>query len=339
VNNLFLTAGEVAGDEWRAAHGSDEDNSEREMRQFVWCLPVLPSKLNQTSLEVNELASRIIDLPRGIVPTAAEWVTVGVDLGKFLVHWIAVAWSKGANGHVLDYGRAEVASDSFGVEQALMVTLRELKEMFTEGWPKGTADGQRVVPQQVWIDSGYMPQVVYGFCRESGLRFRPAIGRGAAQQHRQWYNRPTQTGSVVRAIGEGWHANWLPAEQLDLIEVDSDHWKTWVHQRLSTPGDKPGAMTFFHAQPQEHLSLAKHLTAEIKTEEFVAGKGVVVKWERVRRQNHWFDALYNACCAGHGCGVRLVDEKVPEQSPRAPIPENERISVDEFMRRYREPRW
>jgi len=75
-------------------------------------------------------------------------------------------------------------------------------------------------------------------------------------------------------------------------------------------------MTLFRAQPQEHLALAKHLTAESKTEEFVAGKGVVVKWERLRRQNHWFDALYNACAAGHGCGVRLVQEQVPQSPPR-----------------------
>ena len=52
-------------------------------------------------------------------------------------------------------------------------------------------------------------------------------------------------------------------------------------------------MTFFQAGPHEHLGLVKHLTAEHKIEEFVAGKGVVVKWERLRRQNHWFDALYN----------------------------------------------
>ena len=75
-------------------------------------------------------------------------------------------------------------------------------------------------------------------------------------------------------------------------------------------------MTLFRAQPQEHLSLAKHLTAEAKTEEFVQGKGVVVKWERLRRQNHWFDALYNACAAGHGCGVRLVEEQAPEPPPQ-----------------------
>ena len=64
----------------------------------------------------------------------------------------------------------------------------------------------------------------------------------------------------------------------------------------------------FHATPHEHLSLAKHLTAEVKTEEFVKDKGVVVKWEKRNKHNHWFDALYNACAAAHYCGVRLVAE-------------------------------
>ena len=80
-------------------------------------------------------------------------------------------------------------------------------------------------------------------------------------------------------------------------------------------------MTFFSALPQEHLALAKHLTAERKTEEFVAGKGVVTKWERLRRQNHWLDALYNACAAGNLCDVRLVDECRPKPEPRLSLRE------------------
>jgi hypothetical protein len=117
-------------------------------------------------------------------------------------------------------------------------------------------------------------------------------------------------GSVVKHLGEGFHANLLIAEQLMLVEIDADHWKSWVHARLSTPLSRPGAMTLFQAAPQEHLALAKHLTAETKTEQFVPGKGVVAKWERLRRQNHWFDALYNACAAGHACGTRLVEPDV-----------------------------
>jgi phage terminase large subunit GpA-like protein len=286
------------------------------MRQFVWCVPVAATRWAETSLEVTELAARMIPLPCGIVPSAASTLTAGVDLGKYLAHWIVVAWSEGATGHIVDYGRIEVASDDLGVEQATLVALRELRGMVGDGWPVGTAGGKPMIPRQVWIDAGYMTHVVYAFCRESGKRFHPAVGRGAAQQRHQWYNRPTHTGSVVKQIGEGYHANLLVSERVHLLEVDADHWKSWVHARLSTPLGKPGAMSLFQATPQEHLALARHLTAEAMTEEFIAGRGVVVRWDRVRRQNHWFDALYNACAAGHLCKVRLVG--APPRTASAP---------------------
>jgi phage terminase large subunit GpA-like protein len=317
-NNLFLTPGDLAADEWKAAHASDEENAERGMKQFVWCLPVIPAKLQQVTLEIHELASRVIPLPRGIVPATAKFLTAGIDLGKYLAHWALVAWSPNATGHVVDYGRIEIASDGLGVERAILIALKEFREQIMAGWPVATAQGQRQIPPQVWIDAGYETGTVYTFCQQTGERFRPAVGRGAAQQRHQWYNRPTQTGSIVKHIGEGYHMNWLPAEQLYLVEVDADHWKTWVHQRLSTPPGHPGAMSLFQAPPQDHLSLAKHLTAEVKMEEFVTGKGVVVKWERLRRQNHWLDALYNACAAGHAAGARLVEAAA--QSPKVVTP-------------------
>ncbi len=39
MNNLFLSAGDLAADEWCASAPPDEENAEKEMRQFVWCLP------------------------------------------------------------------------------------------------------------------------------------------------------------------------------------------------------------------------------------------------------------------------------------------------------------
>lgn len=332
ANNLFLTPGGLAADEWRANRSADLENSEREMRQFVWCLPTVRSKWEETSIKAHELASRIAPLARGIVPPTAEHLTAAMDRGKFLCHWVVVAWSKQAVGHIVDYGRLEVATDDLGVEQALLVAMREFKALVQEGWPKVGPDGDRVLPDQVWVDSGYMAPVVYAFCREAGERFRPAIGRGAAKQRKQWYNRPTRTGAIVKQIGENYHINRLPAEKLLLCEIDADYWKTWIHQRLSTPLGGPGAMTLFQASPQEHLAIAKHLTAEVKTEEFVAGKGVVVTWERLRRQNHWFDALYNASAAGHYCGVRLVPEK-----PRA-LPPAMRPTAEEWAAMCGRPR-
>ena len=72
-----------------------------------------------------------------------------------------------------------------------------------------------------------------------------------------------------------------------------------------------------------------------------AGKGNVTRWERLRKQNHWLDALYNACAAGHFCGVRLVDEVKPKPPPAPPPREEDRVS-EHWLDRYRlrnYPRW
>jgi hypothetical protein len=48
-------------------------------------------------------------------------------------------------------------------------------------------------------------------------------------------------------------------------------------------------------------------------------KGVVVEWERIRRTNHWLDALGYACAAANFTGVRLIDEAQPSDSSK-PLP-------------------
>jgi len=53
-------------------------------------------------------------------------------------------------------------------------------------------------------------------------------------------------------------------------------------------------MTLFQAPRELHVALAKHPTAESKAKS-LARKGVVMKWNCLRRQNRFFDALYDAC--------------------------------------------
>ena len=67
---------------------------------------------------------------------------------------------------------------------------------------------------------------------------------------------------------------------------------------MAAPLERPGALTLYRGGAQDHLALAKHLTTEAKVEEFVAGKGMVEGWERLRQANRWFDALYLAPAAG-----------------------------------------
>ena len=76
-----------------------------------------------------------------------------------------------------------------------------------------------------------------------------------------------------------------------------------------------------------------------------------MRWERLRKQNRWLDALYNASVAAHACGVRLVEEQHPDAPPpeeparRARVPhwmqrdETPRLGGEELVRRWRERRW
>lgn len=37
---------------------------------------------------------------------------------------------------------------------------------------------------------------------------------------------------MAKHIGGGFHINLLASQPVFLAEVDADHWKSWVHQRL-----------------------------------------------------------------------------------------------------------
>ncbi|MBN1458337.1 MAG: phage terminase large subunit family protein, partial [Armatimonadetes bacterium] len=231
VHNLFQSAGDVGADEWKAARSADEQNAEKEMLQFVWALPYVPPAVDSTPLEMHALVRRVTGSRRGIVPKGVDSLTMAVDLGKWLCHWVLVAWCDGARGQVVDYGRVEVSSDQFGVERGLLIALRELRDAVLAGWP-GEGGDERRVPDQVWIDMGYQAETVYQFCRESaegsGARFRPSQGLGESQDRARRYSQPKSKGGDVRFVGEGYHLSFLRKEGLHLVEVNADHWKTWV---------------------------------------------------------------------------------------------------------------
>lgn len=316
VNNMFVTPGEVGAEEWKASRSSDEDNAEKEMRQFVWALPHEPAVVDSTPLEAAAIIGRMIEQPRGHIPPGTDFISVGVDVGKWLLHWVAVCFNKsGTLQHVHDYGRIEVASNELGEQRAILQALRELRDTMRAGWRITDTDSRS--PDAVWVDSGYQSETVYAFIRESGRGYMASDGYGSGQEHHQHYNRPKTTGAVVKLIGDGYHFSAQPKSRLLLAEINADHWKSKVHESLTTPLGEPGALTLFKTSPADHLSFAKHVTAEKQVEEFAAGKGLVVKWIRERRQNHWLDSLYESLCAGHFLGVRLIREaKVGEPPPK-----------------------
>lgn len=323
VNNLFRSAANVGREEWRAARDTNEDNAERKMRQQTWAMPYEPASFQTTPLDAQALASRVNNFRRGLIPGSAKWLTIGLDLGKYLCHWSATAWGDHATGWLIDYGRLEIATNELGFERALMAALRDFRETCKAGWPQGDVMLQ---PAQVWIDLGWAESqdTVFAFCSEclqSGgqTMFMGSLGRGAGQEVRTGYRQPKSTGNVVKFVGDRYDITHYPEQNALVANVDANHWKSWLHERLSCPQNEPGAMTFFQAPQREHFTFAKHLTAEREVQEFKAGKGMIRFWERVSQNNHWFDSTYNACAAGHLCGVRVVSAEVEITEPKPAV--------------------
>lgn len=315
VHNMLRTAGDVGTDLWRAARAGDEDNAERELCQFVFAQPYRPPDVEHTPLNAETLQRRTRSYRRGMVPEKTEHLTIGVDLGKFCGHYAVIAWLPGAAGHIVEYAKFDIGSDDFGVEKATLVALRELRDQFLAGWPQATG-GPRL-PDCVWIDAHWSEQTgaVYAFCRASESDvFRPVLGHGSTQHHSRRYDRPTKTGAIVRRIGEGYHISWRRADRILTVDIDVDHWKSWVHERLASDAGASGAMTLFEAPAREHTTFAKHLTSEHRVHEFSAKQGSFVRWECTSRVNHWFDAVTYAAAAGHFAGVRLLGSR--DESPQ-----------------------
>jgi len=311
-DNEFITAGVVGADEWLASRAEDEDNAEKEMRQFVWALPYIPDKEDMTKLDYQTISSRYIGMPpKGIVPADALHLVAAIDLGKYLCHWTVAAFGEGAAPHFVEYGRVEVASDDVGVERALAIALREWKDEISAGWEDD--DGDTHFLEMTLVDAGWQPEVAYDFCLDAGGRFLPAKGFGASQGMAKHYTSPRSVGQNILRKGREYDIRKLKREAgkrlVKLVHINVDHWKSWLHSRFSTPLDQPGAATVYKvANNREHLSFAKHLTSERLTQDRDARNRMVERWEQVNKKNHWLDAGQMACVAGHIVGARLVGE-------------------------------
>lgn len=298
-NNLFVTGGDIGADEWRASHAANSDNAEKELRQFVWTLPVEPEVVESAPLEIDLICRRTAKTGQGIVPKGTERVTVGIDLGKYVGHYVVLAWRADASCVVIDYGTFDIPSHNLPTEKAIPAALREFSERCDSGW-----DGHN--PAEVWIDSSFEFPAVCAFVRSAGETFRPVKGWAAAGFQSGRYHRPPKLTTEIRHIGEQYHITRQRKEKVSVVHVDVDYWKTRVHERLTVATGEAGALTLFDAPPQKHLTYARHLTAEKQVEEWVPGKGTVIRWEQVRKGNHFLDATELGIVAGQHLGSRIL---------------------------------
>ena len=315
-NHAQLTIAGLALEEWQAAEAEDEQSKIKALNQFLWATPYRPPTFDLVPLRYADVRDRQLGgFSRALVPEDAEALVGAIDCGKRHLHWGVVAYRPEARGVVISYGAWEnppcEGDQAEHVERAILAGLRSLRDEVLMAGFRGV-DGRTWLPQQVLVDSHYMPEAVYAFAgdEESQDRFRPTIGCGSTQIDRRWrsYHRPKKTSAEIVHLGDEYHIAWDQKRSAFRLEANADDWKVRLIRALQAPPGVPGSLGFFTStNPKEHATMAKHLTAERPFESFEPGRGRTVRWVAVSDVNHYLDVCYMACVAGHLCGVRLID--------------------------------
>jgi phage terminase large subunit GpA-like protein len=301
-NNLFWSTADIAAKHFTVAAGTDEDETEKDLLQFWWALPFTPREMDLAPIDPEQIKNRVSQYPQRQVPPNATALSVGVDVGKYLMHYVVIAWMADGTGYVIDYDLIEADADRLGTQRAAEVALLELRDLMGAGYPVA-GSGDVMIPSQIWIDSGWKDtqHEIYAFCRRPECRGRywPAKGYSYLQQTDRAYRQPTKKTTDVRMIGREYHAAKQKEHGVQLIHVNGDFWKTDVRDRFGRPREEPGALILFVATSNAHTKYAKHIEAERPKEIDHPDRGRIVVWEVVSRRNHFLDATYLADAAGH----------------------------------------
>lgn len=317
INNLFRSAADVGEEEWLAdkVTPSKRDAEERKLNQFTWALPDRIEIIEpEIQLDQDELAKRLHNTPRGLVPEGTVTLVCHVDIHKAHGDWMVLAQKSDGSATVVDYAVFSIEGHALGIVRAIPKALHDFASRMRGGL--AAEGGGRRDLDQIWIDSGWgdSTQIVYGFVREINRAWgapygtgvwRAAVGRGAGQHLRMRpYTRPKKTSQAVWYIGEQCHIVRLTRDSCDLVEVNSDYWKTVAHERLAMETDEPGSIRFFAGASDEHKEVIEQITAEHRERQpkrTARGIEEVVVWVRDSRNNHALDNLYSCCCAAAYC--------------------------------------
>jgi len=168
-----------------------------------------------------------------------------------------------------------------------------------------------LVIRRAFIDSGFRPgkkdevpeHRVYEFCRRHA-RVAYAV---------KGFDHRDQPLSVKRidVTPKGKAARY----GLDLVRLDSDFFKSWVHQRVRWPDDQPGG---WHLPSDTTEAYCRQIVSEGRVKKPSGG----YLWVQRSRKNHFLDCEAMSYAAAYMLGVhRIADSaqrRKPEAKPRQP---------------------
>ena len=233
-------------------------------------------------MEIKE-KSRQATYSRGQVPDDVLYLTLACDVQRHSIPWVIRGWGARATSWLINYGYLRGDTS----EEDIWTALGDLVSQPINGMPIRLA----------FIDSGFRPgktdtlpiNRIYEFCRRFMRRVRPTKGS----------SNPMRTPLIISKIEVSRKDGRAAKYGLDLVRLDTDHWKSWVHERLRWPDDHIGGWHVFRGVDDDYCH---QLVSEARLKK-PTGQ---VEWVQRSRDNHFFDCEAMQAAAGYLLNVQRI---------------------------------
>ena len=276
--------------------------------------------------EDAEVMKLMMPYRMGDVPAGVQVITMGVDVQKNRLIYVIRGWGHRGTSWLIRHGELWGTT----AEPEVWTDLDDLLQERFAGLPI------RICV----IDSGFRPDkrergpetIVYEFCRTHQRQCRPSKGASTRM-----------TGAIQVSKIEVTPAGTKAKYGLDLIRINTDWCKLWVHERIRWPLDQPGA---FHL-PED---VSEQYRLELVSESRVKKPSGTAVWVTIRKDNHALDCEAMAYAGGYLLNVHRIADARPAQPqesdgdaddtavplrvpPKATEPRQRRTSTSSYMRR------
>lgn len=299
--------------------------------------PMGESEENFEELTIEEITSKINNLPEKIIPLACEKLVMFTDVQKKCLYYTVVAFTNDFSGAVVDYGVYPPQKKRVFKLDEIETTLEQFKphESFEAALFDGLQqhhaekmkfdykreDGMIMHIERAHIDAnwGASTEIIYQFCRtqQIGIIY-PAHGRyiGASSKPMTEYQK--KQGEVV---GFNWILPSVAGKRaIRHILFDSNFWKSFVHYRLKSSVAEKGSLNFNGRNSNRHQDIAEQLLAEYRV--VTTGRGRTVdEWKLKvnQKDNHFLDCLAGSCVIASILGCVLANSQITTIQKRKKI--------------------
>ncbi|OQA00220.1 MAG: Phage terminase large subunit (GpA) [Planctomycetes bacterium ADurb.Bin401] len=302
----------------------------------------IAEQTDEQILTIEQVMEKTNGRKRHEVPLGCQYLTMFIDVHDKLLFYVVCAWAEDFTGYVVDYGAyPDQKRASFNLRKA-QISLQDIyRGMEKEGsiqagleklcsdylnrdWNRGT--GVMKIDRCL-IDSGYMPGIVENIRHKLGGTIMASKGVGIKAA-----NKPMST--YKRKPGERHGHHWyIPninkTGEFTHVAIDTNYWKTFVHERFFVAAGDHGSLTIFGKSNHQHELFAQHIAG---SESWVRTEGhgrVVYQWSPKvgGLDNHWLDCMVGCSVAASMCGCSLSGHNVKTFAKR------ERIKLSDIQKK------